>query len=73
MWRLFVTPNWPVCIATTLSQGSDVVRSTPHGVDEGSYQGQSVPAFSQICHNLSLAKQHACVQRAFEEKVTCAS
>ena len=28
MCRLFVTPNWPVCIATTLLQGSDLVRST---------------------------------------------
>ena len=43
----------------TLSQGSDVVRSPPPGVDEGSYQGQSVRAPSQICHNLSLTKQHA--------------
>ena len=50
----------------TLSQGNDVIRSPPPGFDEGSYQGQSVPAPSQICHNLSLAKQH-------EEKVTCAS
>ena len=50
----------------TLSQGNDVMRSPPPGFDEGSYQGQSVPAPSQICHNLSLAKQH-------EEKVICAS
>ena len=50
----------------TLSQGNVVIRSPPPGFDEGSYQGQSVPAPSQICHNLSLAKQQ-------EEKVTCAS
>ena len=50
----------------TLSQGNVVIRSPPPGFDEGSYQGQSVPAPSQICHSLSLAKQH-------EEKVTCAS
>ena len=29
----------PCLIATTLSQGSDGVRSPPPGVDEGSYQG----------------------------------
>ena len=50
------------------------VHHLPESMKGGIRDKASLPLLSQIRHDLSLAKPHAMrVQRAYEEKVTCAS
>merc|ERR1711916_116456 len=50
----------PYASRRTLSRGSYVVRSPPPGVDEGSYQGQSVPAPALADSSRSLVGETTC-------------